>query len=88
MAPKLDNRAALIKSATTALYGARGQTKMAASIGISKQMLSFILTGQKPVTDDVVRKVAVAIHRETERMRSTAKKLDRVAGLILLYLEG
>lgn len=50
---KLNARAARIKAAGIALYGERGQSKMAATIGISKQMLSFVVTGERAVTDDV-----------------------------------
>lgn len=80
MAPKLDTRAARIKAATTALYGERGQTKMAAAIGISKQMLGFIVAGERPVTDDVESKVAAALLHEVVRLRVTAEKLDKSRG--------
>ncbi len=87
-AGKPDPRVARIKAATTALYGeSGGQTKMAASIGISKQMLSFILTGRKPVTDKVEKAVADALLREADRLRKTSKKLDEIAGRILRGME-
>lgn len=85
---KLNPRAARIKSASTALFGERGQTRMAEAIGISKQMLSFLVTGARPVTDDVDRKVAEALLREADRLRGTATKLDDIAGKILRNLEG
>ena len=36
-------------------YGDRGLTQMAAASGVSKQMLSFVVNGERPVTDDVYR---------------------------------
>ena len=81
---KLSARAARIKAAIVALYGERGgQTKMAASIGISKQMLSHILTGRRPVTDDVEDLVVEALGREIELLGKTAQKLEEIQGRIL-----
>jgi hypothetical protein len=78
---KLNARAARIKAATAALYGEWGcQTKMAASVGISKQMLSFIIHGDRPVTDKVEKAVADALARQAARLCTTAKKLDEIAG--------
>ena len=78
---KLNARAARIKAATAALYDEwGGQTKMAASVGISKQMLSFIIHGDRPVTDKVEKAVADALAREANRLSTTAKKLDEIAG--------
>jgi hypothetical protein len=85
---KLNARAARIKTAAAALYGQwGGQTKMAASIGISKQMLSFIINGNRPVTDKVEKAVADALLREADRLRITAKRLDEIAGKILQSIE-
>jgi plasmid maintenance system antidote protein VapI len=85
---KLSARAALIKAAIVALYGERGgQTKMAASIGISKQMLSHILTGRRPVTDDVEDLVVEALGREIEHLGKTAQKLEEIQGRILAARE-
>jgi plasmid maintenance system antidote protein VapI len=84
---KTEPRAARIKAATTALYGERGQTKMAKSIGISKQMLSFLLAGERPVTDDVEDKVVEALGREIERLGKTTTKLMEIQGRILAARE-
>ena len=84
---KLNALAARIKAATTALYGERGQTKMATSIGISKQMLSFIFAGDRPVTDDVEDKVVAALGREIDRLGKTANKLSEIQGRILAARE-
>ena len=80
---KLNARAARIKAATAALYGEwGGQTKMAASVGISKQMLSFILHGDRRVTDKVDNAVTDALARQADRLCATARKLDEIAGTI------
>ena len=50
-------------------------------------MLSFIIRGDRPVTDDVDRKVAEALLREADRLRKTAAKLGDIAGRILHNLE-
>lgn len=60
---------------------------MAETIGVSKQLLSFILKGDRAVTDDVDRKVATALLREADRLRKTADKLDRLVGTILHQME-
>ncbi len=81
---KLNARAARIRVATAALYGEwGGQTKMAARIGISKQMLSFIIHGDRPVTDKVEKAVADAVAREADRLRTTVKQLDAIAEKVL-----
>jgi plasmid maintenance system antidote protein VapI len=85
---KLSARAVLIKAAIVALYGERGgQTKMAESIGISKQMMSFILAGDRPVTDDVEDLVVEALGREIEHLGKTAQKLEEIQGRILAARE-
>ncbi len=86
---KLNARAVRIKAATAALYGDwGGQTKMAASIGISKQMLSFIIHGDRPVTDKVEKAVNDVVAREADRLRTKVKQLDEIAGKILQSVEG
>jgi hypothetical protein len=84
---KLSPRAARIKAATTALFGERGQTRMAASIGISKQLLSFVLSGDRQVTDDVEDKVVQALSHEIERLGKTTTKLMEIQGRILAARE-
>jgi DNA-binding transcriptional regulator YdaS (Cro superfamily) len=86
---KLNARAVRIKAVTAAPYGEwGGQTKMAASIGISKQMLSFIIHGDRPVTDKVEKAVDDAVAREADRLRTKVKQLDEIAGKILRSTEG
>jgi hypothetical protein len=80
---KLNARAARIKAATAALYDEwGGQTKMAASVGISKQMLSFIIHGDRRVTDKVEKAVTDALAREADRLCATARKLDAMAAAV------
>ncbi|CUT14546.1 hypothetical protein BF49_5626 [Bradyrhizobium sp.] len=76
---KLSARAERIIHASAALYGERGHGRMAEAIGISKQMMSFIVHGDRPVTDDVERKVAEALVREADRLRKTAERLEDIA---------
>jgi hypothetical protein len=80
MANKLNAGARRIVNAGEAIYGGEWRTKMAASIGISKQLLAFIAKGDRPVTDDVERKVAAALGREADRLRAVARKIDEIAG--------
>jgi hypothetical protein len=74
--------AARIAAAGEALYGERRQSAMARSIGISKQLLRFIVTGDRQVTDDVEDKVIEAHSREIERLGKTSKKLSEIQGRI------
>jgi plasmid maintenance system antidote protein VapI len=80
-------RVARIAAAGEALYGKRWQSAMARSIDISKQMLSFILAGDRPLTDDVEEKVVAALGREIERLGKTATKLQEIQGRILAARE-
>ncbi|WP_312015489.1 helix-turn-helix transcriptional regulator [Bradyrhizobium manausense] len=43
--------------------GARGLSRMADTAGISKQLLSFIIAGDREVTADVYRRFAEALLR-------------------------
>lgn len=85
---KLSPRAAKIKSAAEAAYGDRGLTKLAEAAGVSKQLLSFIVTGRREtVTDDVYQRVAGALAKEADRMRAVGLKLDRMALQMLREME-
>jgi hypothetical protein len=87
MAKKNAARVARIVAAGEAVYGKRWQSAMAQSIGISKQMMSFILTGRRPVTDNVEDQVVEALGREIERLGKTATKLMEIQGRILAARE-
>lgn len=80
-------RAARIKSALDSAYGPRGLSNMAADVGISKQLLSFILSGAREVTDDVYHRIAMALLSEADRQRAAAAKIDHLAGTMLAELD-
>ncbi|SFV18296.1 helix-turn-helix domain-containing protein [Bradyrhizobium arachidis] len=84
---KLSPRAARIKMAAETAFGPRGLTQLAAAAGVSKQMMSFIVTGAKPVTDDVYRRVAEALLTEAGRMTKAAEKIETLAGKMFAELE-
>lgn len=48
---KLSPRAVAIKAAAESAFGPRGLTQLAAAAGVSKQILSFIVTGRKLASD-------------------------------------
>jgi plasmid maintenance system antidote protein VapI len=73
---------ARIVAAGECLYGKRWQSAMARSIGISKQLMSFIVAGDRPVTDDVEDQVVEALNREIERLDKTATKQMEIKGRI------
>jgi hypothetical protein len=60
---------------------------MARTLDISKQLMSFIVAGDRPVTDDVEEKVVEALGREIERIGKTATKLQEIQGRILAARE-
>jgi hypothetical protein len=80
-------RVARIVAAGEALYGERWQSAMVRSIGISKQLMSFIISGDRQVTDDVEDKVIEALSGEIERLGKTADKLMEIQGRILAASE-
>ncbi|WP_256805804.1 hypothetical protein [Bradyrhizobium sp. Bra64] len=84
---KLSPRAARIKAAAVVAYGPRGLTKLAKAADISKQMMSFITTGAKPVSDDVYFKVAEALLKEAARMHKSVMKIEEMAGKMFAELE-
>jgi hypothetical protein len=87
MSKKLSARAARIKSAAEVAFGERGLTRMATAAGISKQLLSFIVAGDREVTDDVYRRVAEALAKEADRMRAVGLKLEKAALQMLRDVE-
>ena len=48
----------------------------------------MIASGDRPVTDEVDRKVAEGLLGEADRKRGLATKLDDIAGKILRSLDG
>jgi plasmid maintenance system antidote protein VapI len=51
---KVSHRACAISDAGEAAFGKRGLSKLAEVTGLSKQLLSFIVNGDREVTDDVI----------------------------------
>ena len=84
---KLSPRAVKVSVGAVVAFGDRGLTKLAVAAGISKQMLSFIVNGDKPVTDDVYRKVATALAKEADRTKVVGRRLERMALQMLRELE-
>ncbi|UVO31459.1 hypothetical protein [Bradyrhizobium arachidis] len=60
---------------------------MANTAGISKQLLSFIIAGDREVADDVHRRFAEALLREADRQPAAAAKIDHIAGHGLAELD-
>jgi transcriptional regulator with XRE-family HTH domain len=75
---KSDTGARRLTAAGELLYGDRWQRRLAQQMGISVALLSMIVSGDRPTTDDVQRKLAAALKREAGRLRSSADKLDRL----------
>ena len=84
---KLSPRAVRIKAAAEAAYGDRGLTKLAEAAGLSKQLLSFIVAGDREVTDDVYRRVAGALIKEATRMYESGGKIEMMAAKMLAELK-
>jgi transcriptional regulator with XRE-family HTH domain len=85
---KLSPRARRIVSAGETLAGDRWQSALARTSGISQSYLAMIASGDRPVTEEVDRKVAEGIAREADRLRTLAVKLDGIALKILRNMEG
>ena len=68
-------------------YGKRGLTQLAAAAGVSQQLLSFIVLGERTVSDEVYRKVADALFAESERLISASETIGLMAGKMLSELE-
>lgn len=84
---KLSARARRIVAAGQALAGNRWQTALSRASDVSQQPLSFIASGDREVTDDVDRKVAMALIAEADNNRKLASKLDEIAVKILQGLD-
>lgn len=81
------SRSDRIKSVLT-LLGEGAATRVAAGADISKQMMSHIVVGRKPASDDVYRRIALALLAEAESGRKAAGKLEEIAGRMLAELDG
>jgi plasmid maintenance system antidote protein VapI len=76
-----------VSVAPVVAFGDRGHSKLAAAAGISRQVMSFIVNGDKPVTDDVYQRVAGALSKEADRLKAVAVKLDKMALQMLREME-
>lgn len=88
MADKPTPRVARIVAGGKALAGERWQSALSRATGVSQSYLAMITTGERPITDEVERKIAGGLLKEADRLRKTADKLDDIAGKILHSLEG
>lgn len=84
---KLSIRASRVKAAAEAAYGKRGISQLAAAADVSQQMLSFIVRGERQVSDNVYRKVADAMFAESERLITPSEKIGLMAGKMISELE-
>ncbi len=75
--------ASRIAEAGRLLYGERWQSPLARVSGLSQALLSAIVAGDRPLTDDAKTKIAEALVVEAKRLRVTAGKLDRLHGLLV-----
>jgi hypothetical protein len=75
-------------SAGGTLAGDRWQSVLSRDSGVSQSYLAMIAVGDRPVTDEVDRKVAEGIAREADRLRTQAVKPDGIALKILHNMEG
>jgi transcriptional regulator with XRE-family HTH domain len=84
---RLSARAKRIVLAGKTMAGPRWQSALSRASGISQSYLAMIASGERPVTDDVERKVAAALLAEADKGRKSADKLDEIAGKILQSME-
>jgi hypothetical protein len=87
MAKKLSPRAVKVSVGAVVAFGDRGLTKLAVAAGVSKQLLSFIVVGDREVTDEVYRKVATALAKEAGSMKAVGHRLEKMALQMLRELE-
>ncbi|MBR1281302.1 hypothetical protein JQ597_04535 [Bradyrhizobium sp. AUGA SZCCT0177] len=93
MTARAGNRAARIVTAGKTLFGpTRWQSAMARLTGLSPALIQKIAAGddgdRREVTDDVYRKVAMALLKEGDLRRLGAAKVDELARKMLAELEG
>ncbi|MDA9411892.1 helix-turn-helix domain-containing protein [Bradyrhizobium sp. CCBAU 45384] len=84
---RLSRRASKIKAAAEAAYGKRGISQLAEASGISQQLLSFIVRGERTVSDEVYRKIADSLFGDSERLITASEKLGLLAGKMIAGLE-
>jgi hypothetical protein len=85
---KLSPRATRIVAAGKLLFGdKRWQSPLARLAGLSPALAQKIADGTRDVTDDVQRRVAEALMKESGRLTGAAWKIEEMAGKMLRELE-
>lgn len=84
---KLSPRAVKIGVAAVVAFGDRGLTKLAKAAGISKQMMSYIVAGDREVTDETYRRIANAVAKEAAGMKTMSGRLEKMALQMLAELK-
>jgi hypothetical protein len=84
---KLSPRANRVVAAASAAFGARWQSSLSTASGVSQSLLTKIAAGDRAVTDDVYRRVARGLLKESGRLRKSAGRIDELAGRMLAELE-
>jgi transcriptional regulator with XRE-family HTH domain len=74
-APKLSAQARRIVAAGKAAHGDQWQRRLAAAVGVSHQTLSFIAAGERPASDTVARKVAVALAKTAAALSKHSEEI-------------
>jgi hypothetical protein len=75
-----------ISTAAVVAFGDRGHSKLAEAAGISRQMMSFIVNGDKPVTNDVYKRIADALAKEAGRVTNAGRWLENMSQQMLREL--
>jgi plasmid maintenance system antidote protein VapI len=78
-----DTRIRRIVDAGTALYGERWQRRLASEIGVSPQLITYLVSGERALTPAVERKVVSALGREIDRLAEAIAKLKLIRRGIL-----
>lgn len=81
-------RADRIEAAGKALYGDKWQSPLSRASGVPQSTIAMVSTGERAVSDDMYRKIAMAFIAEGGRLRKAADKIDDIAGRMLAELDG
>lgn len=71
-----------LETAGKLLYGERWQSPLARAMGVRQSVISMALSGERPPTDDTMKKLAVALGRESKRMSAAVENIDRMRALV------
>ncbi|MCC8962477.1 hypothetical protein H8A95_09160 [Bradyrhizobium sp. Pear76] len=84
---KLSPRAARVVAAGEAAFGQRWQSALARAAGVPQSLLAMIAGGDREPTDDAYKQVAQGLMEEADRVRATAKEIEKLARRMLRELE-